>query len=371
MTPHTTKMKVLFVLPDLRVGGIERVRLTLIEQFVADGIESQLALRRCRGELLDRARATAPVHELAPRGIHQFVPALARLIRREKPTHVISAFSDVGFLVWMALRLSRSDAKWFHSVHSTHSSIGSRPGALGRLRYWLENCAARFVYRRVDMVVAVSEGIAFEIITDYHTPAARVVKISNPVVPDNRLVLRKRRLASREAAAWRIVCIGRLVPLKGFELVIKAMKGVPGNWTLDIWGIGPEHARLQAAILQSGLSSKIKLRGYAPDPYEVLGDADLFVLASRHEGLPATLIEALACQCQIVSTDCPHGPREILDEGRLGQLVPPDDSSALAEAINKALDGKFYTAPDEMLNRAYDFSRTACCANWIALIRGP
>ena len=368
MTAHMTKMKLLFVLPDLRVGGIERVRLTLIEQFVADGIECQLALRRCRGELLDRARAVAVVHELAPRAVHQFVPVLAGLVRREKPSHVISAFSDVGFLVWMALRLARSDAKWVHSVDQTHSKLASRQGAFGQARHWLENRMAGVAYRRANAVVSVSHGLRKEILTRYRIPQGRIITVYNPIVPREALMWVRAAGCSGERQR-SIVGMGRLVPLKGFDLLITAMSAVPGPWRLDIWGSGPQRASLESLIRASGMQDRICLRGYTEDPYARLREADVFVSASRHEGLGNALVEAMACQCQIIATDCPHGPREILAKGKFGQLVPPDDPAALAHAINRVLDGDFFVEPKLLLERANAFTSEKSCSRWKALLR--
>jgi len=355
-------------LPNLAVGGVERVRLTLMQQFVADGIECRLALRRCRGELIERARSLLPVDELAPRGIYQFIPALIQLIKREQPSHVITAFSDVAVLVWIAIRLSRCPVKWVHSVHNTHSMIGSRPGAWGRARYRLENRMAGFSYRRADAVITVSEGVRQEVLDWYHISPSRVTTIYNPVVSDDQLLWR-RRLRRIHADPCRIIAVGRLVRQKGFDVLIRAMAEVQGCWRLDIWGEGPERVNLEAVIGEVRLQDKIRLRGYIPDPYSVLREADLFVMSSRHEGLPATLIEAMACQCQIVATDCLHGPREILKEGQLGQLVPVEDYRALAGAVASAISGAYLVEPELLRERAQDFSKSACCSSWEMVLK--
>lgn len=367
--PHKA-MKVLFILPNVAVGGVERVRLTLMQQFVADGIECLLALRRCRGELIERARKVVPVHELAPHGIHQFIPELVRLLKREQPTHVVTAFSDVAVLAWVAMQLARSRARWVHSVHNTHSMAGARQGFWGRLRYRSENHMAGFAYRRADAIVTVSEGVRQEILERYLVDSSRVTTIYNPAVPDDQLKWVRSPLPG-DARICRIVTIGRLVHQKGFDILIRAMARTNGAWQLDIWGEGPERPNLETVISENELQGKIVLRGYTPDPYAVLRDADLFVMSSRHEGLPATLIEALACQCQIVATDCPHGPREILKDGKLGQLIPVEDEGALSDAVTRAIDGISYVEPGLLRDRASDFQRSVCCLQWESVLRSP
>jgi glycosyltransferase involved in cell wall biosynthesis len=362
-------MKILFVLPNVAVGGVERVRLTLIKQLIAEGIDCRLALRHARGELIEQARALVPIDELAPRGMHQFVPELVRLIKRERPTHVITAFSDVAVLTWTAMKLARSHAKWVHSVHNTHTEAGFRRGIWGRMRSRLENRMAVFAYRRADAVVTVSEGVRQEILDGYRIEPSRVTTIYNPVVPDEQLRWVRSSLSGR-ADTCRIVGVGRLVHQKGFDVLVRAMARVPGRWRLDLWGEGPERASLEADIARLEMQGRIRLRGYTSDPYVAMRDADLFVLSSRHEGLPAVLIEAVACQCQIVATDCPHGPREILEDGRVGSLVPSEDPAALAAAIACVIRGECRVDRKILLERARFFSKSACCGRWRTLFAG-
>lgn len=360
-------MRVLFILPRMVSGGVERVTLNLIGQFTQDGIECRLALRRFYGELLGEARSLVPVDELAPHGLYQFVPALSRLIKAWQPTHVVTAFADVAALSWAALRLAKSRTRWIHGVHNTHTTIIARPGIWGGLRHRIDNRLADFVYRRTDAIVAVSEGVQLEIIKQFGVAPARVTTIYNPVVPDAalRLVPEPRHPTDQP---FRIVTIGRLARQKGFDVLIRAMTQVPGPWQLDIWGEGPERSQLEQLISDLGLGSAIRLRGYTSDPYAVLQKADLFVLSSRHEGLPTTLIEALATQCQIVATNCPHGPREILLDGRLGPLVPPENPDALADSISRVRAGKYRVDAKALRHRAQDFTLETSYTQWRALL---
>lgn len=362
-------MRVLFVLPRMTSGGVERVTLNLIEEFQESGHECALVLRRAYGELLSEARSLTTVHEVAPGGLHQFIPRLARLVRAWQPTHVVTAFADVGALTRLAMRLARSRAYWVHGVHNTHARVTAQSGSLGAIRFHLDNLCAGFVYRRADKVVAVSDGVRHDVLAQFHVDPAAVVTIYNPVVPAVELIP---VYAPRHPPdqPFTIVGLGRLTRQKGFDVLVEAMRAVPPPWRLDIWGEGEDRSLLERQIKEAGLESSIYLRGYTDKPYEVLRAADLFMLSSRWEGLPTVLIEALACQCQIVATDCPHGPREILLDGDLGQFVPVDAPSLLAAAIRCTMDATRRFAPEPLLARARDFSVGAASGRWMVLLEG-
>jgi len=355
------------VLPRMVSGGVERVTLSLVRGFQQSGYECTLALRRAHGEFLDEARSLCDVHELAPRGLYQFVPNLARLMRSVEPTHVITAFADVAVLTWVAMRMARTKARWVHGVHNTHTPVTARAGGFGRLRFWLDNRAAAFVYRRADRIVAVSHGVREEIIDEFHVAPEHVAMIYNPVVSDQELweVPEPRH---DPAGPYYIVALGRLVREKGFDILVKAMPRVPGAWRLDIWGGGADRQMLQALIADHGLQDRIRLRGYTGEPFSVLRRADLFVLPSRCEGFGMALVEALACQCQVVATDCPYGPSEILEGGRLGQLVAPEQPDALGEAITRAASGRTHIDPAQLLRRAGTFSSARSWSAWHSLL---
>lgn len=361
-------MKVLFVLPNIAVGGVERVRLALIEYFSARGIECRLALRRRRGELLEHACELVTVEELAPRGLHQFVPSLVRLIKREQPTHVVTAFTDVGALTWASLRLANSRAKLVHTVDASDAMTDSGVWSVGRLRFLLHRRIVEFVYRRADMIVAVSDGVRVEVVSDYAIDSRRVAMLYNPVVPDAMLGW-QRMLANRLDGPYRIVAIGRLAHQKGFDILIRALARVPGSWQLSIWGEGTERPKLAELIAALGLQERIQLHGYTSEPFHAMRGSDLFVMPSRYEGLGNVLIEALACQCQIVASDCPHGPREILQDGLLGELVPIEDVDALAGAIERTMAGQHRVSPELLLERARDFSVSKSGGQWKRMLR--
>lgn len=177
-------MRILFVLPRMVSGGVERVTLNLLASLRADRIECALALRRCRGELLLEAEGLVPVHELGADGVHSFIPQLSRLVSNWRPTHVITAFPDVALMTLLACRLARSNAALIHGVHGTHSHAAARPGWSGCLRQAANNAMAGIVYRHADALVAVSQGVGEEILRRSSIPSCRLRVIYNPVIQD-------------------------------------------------------------------------------------------------------------------------------------------------------------------------------------------
>jgi glycosyltransferase involved in cell wall biosynthesis len=137
-----------------------------------------------------------------------------------------------------------------------------------------------------------------------------------------------------------VISAGRLAPEKGFPDLIRAIRivGESRPVRLLILGEGPLAAELEALIDAQGLRDAIKLIGFRSNPHQYFRHANVFVLSSYVEGLPNVLVEAMECGCTPVATDCPTGPREVLQDGKYGALVPVRDPAAMAAAIIAALD---------------------------------
>jgi len=354
-------MRILFILPRIVTGGVERVTLRLISGLQARHHECALALRQTNGELLPEAQAICPVFEVAASGLHQFVPNLAKVIQAWQPTHVVTAFADVGVLTQWAIKRSGQKPYWVHGVHGTHDAVTTAPGIKGRLRYQLDQHFAAWVYKKADKVVAVSDGVRADILQHFTVDANQVVTIYNPVLDESQLIPKR---PAGFANPPKIVALGRLTRHKGFDILIEAMRQVPQPWQLEIWGDGEDKAALQNQIERCGLQDYIRLCGHTDQPLDMLRQADVFVLSSRCEGLPTVLIEALCAQMTIVSTDCPHGPKEILENGRYGLLVDNENPQALAAGISQALIQTQPAGVEEMLERAKEFSVNIAVLKW-------
>ncbi len=164
------------------------------------------------------------------------------------------------------------------------------------------------------------------------TLAARTVIIPNPVCLPQVLPSR--------SPETRIVALGRLVPQKGFDLLLQAFARLGPQWdawTLRIYGEGPQRVELEALIGNLGLHQRVELVGWTDAPGEVLRQADVFVLSSRYEGFPNVLVEAMACGVPVIAFDCPSGPAEIIHTGEDGILVPAGDVATLADALENLM----------------------------------
>ena len=137
-----------------------------------------------------------------------------------------------------------------------------------------------------------------------------------------------------------VLAVGKLIARKDFSVLLTAFARLLARRParLVVLGEGRLRHKLLALAKELRLEECVDFPGFQENPYAFLAKADLFVLSSRNEALPTVLIEAMACGCPVVSTDCPFGPREILEDGRLGPLVPVGDAVALAAAMARVLD---------------------------------
>lgn len=228
----------------------------------------------------------------------------------------------------------------------------------------------RQTYPRADALVAVSEGAARELATLLSLPLARVRVIYNPIVSADTLA----RRCSAPLHPWFrskkppvILAAGRLHPSKDFPTLLQAFRHVrrQRDAKLVILGEGAERPRLQQLVVELGLDEDVALPGFVNDVYPYMQHCALFVSSSRWEGFSNVIVEALACGTQVVATDCPHGPAEILEHGRWGRLVSVADPGALASCITKALDEP---PLDGGRRRASTFSVESAVAKYLSVM---
>jgi GalNAc-alpha-(1->4)-GalNAc-alpha-(1->3)-diNAcBac-PP-undecaprenol alpha-1,4-N-acetyl-D-galactosaminyltransferase len=167
----------------------------------------------------------------------------------------------------------------------------------------------------------------------------RVRVIPNPISNGAHPVVDEGR--ARRKKVRTLLAVGRLAYEKGFDLLLQAFALIAGrqpNWCLQICGEGTLRAQLEHSVATLGLAERVRFPGFMKQPFEIMRQADLFVVPSRCEGFSNVLAEAMACGMPVVSFDCPSGPRHIIQDGIDGVLVPPQDVPALAATLERLMD---------------------------------
>jgi glycosyltransferase involved in cell wall biosynthesis len=369
--------RVMFFCPTLGEGGADRVVLTLLQRLDRARVTPSLAVVRRAGALIDDVPADVPTFVLGSRRLLVAAPDLARLIRRERPDVVFSTHGGSNIIAAVAHALARSPSRL---VLSERSALGR--GDRGRARRALEVPAKRVTYRRADLVTAVSDGVARELAARLGLPAPKIRVVYNPAV-DEELAA---RAAEPVAHPWFapgaaappvpvIVAVGRLVEIKDYPTLLDAFARIraarPAR--LFVLGDGPLRAALEARVRAAGLADDVVLHGFDKNPFKYVARARLLLHASRAEGLPGALIQAMACGTPVVSTDCDHGPREVVARpGHDGFLVPVGDAAALAARALALLDDAELAARVSVAARAsaQRFTVAASLAQYEAAITG-
>lgn len=303
-----------------------------------------------------------------------YIASLATYLRDNRPDVMISAMYYANLLAIWGLGLSGVDTRLVVTEHTTLSkniaARGEQAGKRGRWRY-LPQLVAR-VYPRADAIVTVSDGVGDDLVALTGLPRDRLTTIYNPVVWPG-LVEQSSHPVSHpwfaEGEPPVLLAVGRLEKSKDYPTLIEAFARVRAERParLVILGEGRLRPSLEARIEHLGIAQDVALPGWVDTPYAWMRQARLFVLSSAWEGLGNVLIEAMACGCPVVSTDCESGPRETLADGRYGRLVPVGDASALAEAMAHGLERP--ADADVLRRRASDFGVREATARYDALIQ--
>ena len=286
--------------------------------------------------------------------------AIALYLDRERPDATLAMLIPSVAAVTMAARLARHRVR---IVGTLHNAV--------RSRRWLHR--ASLSYPRVDATVGVSRGVASELTGVVGVPADRVHMIYNPVVSPSIL----RDSEQPTGHHWLdhpgprvVLAAGRLTKHKDFSTLLIAFAKLRDRCParLIVLGKGRLRSELVVQAQRLGVSEHVDFPGFVSNPYAFMSKASLFVLSSRQEGLPTVLIEAMACGCPVVSTDCRFGPDEILEDGRWGELVPVGDAKALSAAMFRALESP--QPSDVLRERASVFGIDRAVARYDALLLG-
>jgi glycosyltransferase involved in cell wall biosynthesis len=341
------KVRVAIFTSNMDGGGAERAMAKLAGGIADQGYDVDLVLSRAEGHYLAEVPETVRIVDLDASRVLASIPPLIRYLRRERPAAMLTSMNYVNVVGIWARALARVETRL---VVNEQNALSLEAAHSPRRRHrFLPRLIGRF-YPWADRIVSVARGTADDLARTTGLPRERIEVVSNPIVTPELMELATAPLDHewfREGQPPVVVSVGRLSRQKDFGTLLRAFARVRDHRParLVILGEGPERASLEALISELGLEGAVELPGWVPNPYPWMVHAGVYVLSSRWEGLPSVLIEALYCGVPIVATDCLSGPREILDGGEYGSLVPVGDVDALARGIESALAGDVAPPP--------------------------
>jgi glycosyltransferase involved in cell wall biosynthesis len=339
----------------LGVRGRERVLLEVARELVARESAVDFLTPLPSDSLRDALPAGVELVDLdrwwmRPPGIHLrnkgriylSPPALISYLRRARPDVLLAGSIPPSLAALTARRLARGETRVVlrqsNVVHIGSSSrwrdVRRRPRDV-----WIPR-----LYRRADAIIAVSDGVADNISALTGLTRERIHVVPNRNVPDDLA----RRVAEPVDHPWFqpggppvVLAVGRFVEKKDYPTLLRAIRRLRDERPVRLAILGrdgPERPAVEARIRELGLQDDVEILGFRDNPFAYMARADAFALSSVSEGMPNALVEALACGCPAVSTDCPSGPSEILAGGDYGPLVRVGDDSGLCDALRSLLD---------------------------------
>jgi glycosyltransferase involved in cell wall biosynthesis len=375
--------RIAILLPSLAGGGAERSMLHLAQSFAELGRTVDLLVFKPEGAFVDSVPDSVQLVELKatgdirgrlmaaladPSGIRtilrpvllplkadanlRHIVALKRYLETVRPDVLLSALTYTNLAALWAKQLAGNKTP---VVVSERIALSIHLKSQRRNRSWRWRFvlpAVSHSYQAADGIVTVSDGVRRDLVKNAQINEDFAKTIYNPVVDSKLLEFAGQRLEHpwiNNSEAPLILGAGRLIPQKDFPTLLRAFSILRARRKarLIILGEGKKRSELESQAQDLGIAGDVEMPGFVENPYQYMANAAVFALTSLYEGLPGVLIQAMACGCPVISTDCPGGSAEILQHGKFGRLVPVGDPEALASAINSVLDA----APDRQLLR--------------------
>jgi glycosyltransferase involved in cell wall biosynthesis len=295
--------------------------------------------------------------------------ALARLIRRHRARVVLSFLEQANIINILAACIAGHKAVISQRINPRQQYEGK--GLLGKV---ISQASAR-LYPKADRIIAVTNGIKEIILSNYKLDARRIAVIPNPVDITSVAELSKKE-PSMALSGDYLLHVGRLkVTHKAHDTLLNAFKRLHSfhpDLKLILVSEGPDKKRIQAMIKDLDLADSVILAGWQDNVYPFMARAKALILCSRYEGWPNVLVEAMACGCPVVATDCQTGPREILGDNEYGLLVPVDDPEALAHSVDSLLTDESWRAyfQAQAWKRAQEFDLEQIGPKYVSLLQG-
>jgi glycosyltransferase involved in cell wall biosynthesis len=353
------KQHICFFLYSFQGGGTERVFINLAHAFLNDGYRVTFLVIKKSGEYISHLHPDLEIIELSENKVSKFktirsIPKIVSFIRNERPTAFFSALTINNIIAVIAIKISRAKCKLIVTEHSSFYWLNE----ISLVRAKIMKAGIKYLYRYADSVVAVSKGLADELISKFSVSKEKIVVIHNPL-DINNIIDKSMQPINYDwfsSANKNIISVGRLTEQKNFSLLLTAFKKVKSqvpNAFLIILGEGQLRESLWQKVTELEISDSVAMPGFLDNPFSVMSRSNIFVLSSKYEGFGNVLVEALACGSYVVSTDCPSGSSEIIKNESYGKLVPINSEEDMVKEIVFALNNR--TNKNFSIERAKDF----------------
>ncbi|WP_461611069.1 glycosyltransferase [Cytobacillus kochii] len=344
------KKKIAFVIPSLRVGGSERVVVNIVKKINREKYQIRLIVIDYNGPFKKEIPNDVEIINLGRKRLRDSVVAIFKEILKFKPDYVFSTLGYLNFLLILLIKVLKLNTKIVVRESSTPSKYINNFSPLKKKLY---SNLYKSLYPMADIIVAQCNSMQEDLVSNFNIEKNKVVTVYNPIDIES-IKYKMKQKKPFDNKNINIVAVGRLVYAKGYDILLNSINLLSEkypNIKLHILGDGPLKGDLIQLAKELNLDKKVNFLGFIENPYPYIGSADLYVLSSRWEGFPNTLLEAIACGTNVVATNCKSGPEEIIGDNNFGYLAKSEDPNSLYEVMDKALNEK-----KENQKRAEDFS---------------
>jgi len=371
----TNKIKMLHLVHSLSIGGAEIALFHYIKALGYENYEHYVYCFGVDGPVRDKIESLNVPIRMGKRVASikrpiRFVFSVRSLIHdlldfiKSKHIQVIQSHSGKPNQLCIAIGYLSGSVS-LPTVHSTMAFIDQRKS--WDIRVYLRKAVNKIIYRKAGKVLAVSQEVKEIVVKTYGLKDSKVLVLQNGIIFDDanmKTAYLEKEIPLSENL-FKIIAVGRLVPLKCYDVLVQAITEVVNqgfhNVFVIIVGDGEERKKLEQLIKRLKLGSFIKFLGLRNDVLQLMKASDLFVMTSRFEGLSIAMIEAMACGLPIIASDAP-GVRGHIKKGKNGLLFPIEDHKALAKIICKLanerdLREKLSYGARESFEREYDMKR--------------
>ncbi|KST67684.1 glycosyltransferase [Mastigocoleus testarum] len=324
-----------------------------------------LVVANKKGGYLNQIPKQVRIINLESHGTFKAIVSLSQYLREHQPNTLISHTTHTNAIAVLARFLVQEKIRL---VLVEDNTLFARKSKSFQRKFF--PILMKLLYRYADAIVGVSYATARDLESRLGLRTGKVKIIYNPVV-DSQLTFQANESFNhpwfQKGAPPVFLAMGRLTQQKDFATLIKAFSILRSNKVarLMIIGEGELRGELEYLTKKLGIAQDVAIPSFVKNPYVYMKNASAFVMSSRWESLGNVLIEAMACGCPVVSTDCPHGPREILAAGKYGILVPVEDVFTLSYAMLKVLETPIRT--ELLVRRANYFSVRRSVSKYLAI----